>query len=608
MTIKFTCPHCRKVLSVKEHLAGKRAACPSCKQSLTIPGPNADADVEALAAAALTDQPAAAAPKAAEPIAFTCPNCDESIQVAAELEGKQTPCPECRRIIKVPLRVKDQPKDWRKPDGRGGLSAARQNTAQAPEGAWGSSGATAVSRQSLLQAEAVPVTRERLTWAQWAKRATAAVVFLVLVGGATLGVFQWLSQGRQQQALARALQYVDSADLKWSPEAAAELQRAVGEYYLAAGEPMEGPRSPRSRLQKARALLATENATSSEWDAVLIDIALTQVDLGGEQEEVNRGCRLKWTETEKELLQTLSKLHAPEARLEAVREVSRKLVAKNQGLLAVSMVQRLNLAEEAADLQAVIGLELARANQMTPALKLAEQSHLLVAPPPGADDKAKRAPPPSLLALWFALGKPEQARALAAEPAGDLEPEPAVRIGYAEGFARQGNREAARACAGRFGIAQARLQAFLALGAVALENNQADVARQALEVAVKIADEELRGRNIPPWVLLRLVRLGVQADVGERLARVAGLIPDPAVRGRAQLAVLQGRLKSTKSKADDSWAQSVDKDTPAHPLALEALARHNAPLEGAALLKTIDDSQPENVRPFRYLGMALGLQ
>ena len=32
MTIKFPCPHCKKMLSVKEHLAGKKAACPACKQ------------------------------------------------------------------------------------------------------------------------------------------------------------------------------------------------------------------------------------------------------------------------------------------------------------------------------------------------------------------------------------------------------------------------------------------------------------------------------------------------------------------------------------------------------------------------------------------------
>jgi len=63
MTIKFNCPHCHKGLSVKEHLAGKRAPCPSCKKVLTIPAPVAmAADVEDLAAAAFADEPKAAEP------------------------------------------------------------------------------------------------------------------------------------------------------------------------------------------------------------------------------------------------------------------------------------------------------------------------------------------------------------------------------------------------------------------------------------------------------------------------------------------------------------------------------------------------------------------
>src|SRR5260370_22594562 len=41
MPIKFKCPNpnCQKILNVKDHLAGKRAPCPACKQVLTIPAP-----------------------------------------------------------------------------------------------------------------------------------------------------------------------------------------------------------------------------------------------------------------------------------------------------------------------------------------------------------------------------------------------------------------------------------------------------------------------------------------------------------------------------------------------------------------------------------------
>src|SRR6516164_3158746 len=105
MAIKFNCPHCKKAFNVKDELAGKRAACPGCKKVLVVPAPQkAAVDVEALAASALADDHSAAtATTVAGTIDFNCPNCDEAIQMSTDLGGKQAPCPECRRIIKVPM-------------------------------------------------------------------------------------------------------------------------------------------------------------------------------------------------------------------------------------------------------------------------------------------------------------------------------------------------------------------------------------------------------------------------------------------------------------------------------------------------------------------------
>src|SRR5258708_32607764 len=113
MSIKFNCSHCHKSLKVSQALAGKKARCPGCKQVITIPtleslspAPADLTEIENLAAAALGEeskpQPVAAPQQTAAPIKFTCFYCDEQIQVEAELAGKQTPCPECRRIVKVP--------------------------------------------------------------------------------------------------------------------------------------------------------------------------------------------------------------------------------------------------------------------------------------------------------------------------------------------------------------------------------------------------------------------------------------------------------------------------------------------------------------------------
>src|SRR5262245_29150618 len=149
MPIRFKCPACKKGLVVRDQLAGKRAACPACKKPVVIPVPQGKpADVEAFAAAALSDKSAAAAaargdgkvaapPPAAEPITLTCPFCAEQVKFDADMGGKQAPCPnpECRRIIKVPKPKEDKPRDWR--EVQSGPSAALANQPAKLEGAWG---------------------------------------------------------------------------------------------------------------------------------------------------------------------------------------------------------------------------------------------------------------------------------------------------------------------------------------------------------------------------------------------------------------------------------------------------------------------------------------
>jgi hypothetical protein len=41
MPIKFPCPSCKKWVTVKDELAGKKGRCSSCKQPLTVPTPPA---------------------------------------------------------------------------------------------------------------------------------------------------------------------------------------------------------------------------------------------------------------------------------------------------------------------------------------------------------------------------------------------------------------------------------------------------------------------------------------------------------------------------------------------------------------------------------------
>src|SRR5436190_10506055 len=197
MTLKFSCPHCRKAIRVKEELAGKKAKCPACQQVLTIPTvarssapapakSMTESDLEAQALAALAEQSKSPSPGAAstKTIDFPCPFCDEKISLSADLAGKRAPCPECRRIIKVPLLEKSEPKDWRKVDVRNPLARDLKGE-PAPEGAWGSAiGGGRVSRQALLEAGALPVIKEKWTLRQWTQRVTLgiALAFVSVIG------------------------------------------------------------------------------------------------------------------------------------------------------------------------------------------------------------------------------------------------------------------------------------------------------------------------------------------------------------------------------------------------------------------------------------------
>src|SRR5216684_2348129 len=97
MSITFSCPHCKKSHTVKDHLAGKRAKCSGCQKVITVPAPmSLPADVEDLAAAALVDEPkpVVEAPKDTRTVDFKCPQCDAELHLRAELAGKQSQCPE----------------------------------------------------------------------------------------------------------------------------------------------------------------------------------------------------------------------------------------------------------------------------------------------------------------------------------------------------------------------------------------------------------------------------------------------------------------------------------------------------------------------------------
>src|SRR6478672_10661541 len=115
MAIEFDCSHCKTHYRLKDEFGGKTATCknPACRKVIPIPMPKkpglaaAPADLDALAAAAFSDEPAKAE-VAEEMIQVTCAGCDHVWSVEASKEGKNVLCPECRRQNRVPMRKKEE--------------------------------------------------------------------------------------------------------------------------------------------------------------------------------------------------------------------------------------------------------------------------------------------------------------------------------------------------------------------------------------------------------------------------------------------------------------------------------------------------------------------
>src|SRR5262249_13093257 len=116
----------------------------------------------------------------------TCPYCDAALRFPVNLAGRNAPCSECKRVLKVPQLARTGPRDWRKPEAQTGPSGAKLSEAevQAKQNWASQAGATNVSRQSLLEAGVIPIERERLTIGQWINRGAiaAAVVALLATG------------------------------------------------------------------------------------------------------------------------------------------------------------------------------------------------------------------------------------------------------------------------------------------------------------------------------------------------------------------------------------------------------------------------------------------
>jgi len=180
-----------------------------------------------------------------------------------------------------------------------------------------------------------------------------------------------------------------------------------------------------------------------------------------------------------------------------------------------------------------------------------------------------------------------------------------VQVGKAVALAWQGKHSAAVTDALKARTAVLKLEA---LAAIADAPGDAEQIKATIDEAMRLTDTGLAGKRIPSWPILRLVSAGLRASVAEDrlLVLAAKLDAKDGLKGWAQLPVVRARLTREDGKAEESLADQVDKGSLANRLVRVELACHNARKDTGA--DKAVDGWDESLRPFGYIGVALGLQ
>jgi hypothetical protein len=172
------------------------------------------------------------------------------------------------------------------------------------------------------------------------------------------------------------------------------------------------------------------------------------------------------------------------------------------------------------------------------------------------------------------------------------------QVGEIEATARHGKVEEARKKAAELDDPSARLRALVAA------TGETTPDKQAATDALATIPQRVSERSRLAWTLLRLVRLGSEAGVDDgSLAKAADAIPEPALRARAHLLILRGRLARAKDAVGDDALAAVDAKMASHYRAREVLARHN--VQATSGYAKVVQGWDERYRPFGVIGTLL---
>ena len=142
----------------------------------------------------------------------------------------------------------------------------------------------------------------------------------------------------------------------------------------------------------------------TERDALLQDLALAEVELGGKPEDVDAGRKAPWDDVQKDLRATLGDMQESEPKREALRTVARRLAEQNEGARTTALANSLfpSANEEKGEAFGAVGLELWAAGKKDQADGVWNQLKPLYA----AKDKGRPPLAPAAVALAVVLDQP----------------------------------------------------------------------------------------------------------------------------------------------------------------------------------------------------------
>ncbi len=552
-------------------------------------------DADAAAADVFADGPEVAE-KTAERIEFNCPQCDEPLKMAIDMGGKRAPCPECRRIISVPMPKKDQKKGWRDTGPNLPAGAKREEQA-APEGAWDGK-ASAVGHEALEEAGVIKEKFKPLTLLQ--KTGPYLVIgtpaLIVILGG--LFLWQYFSRVSEKKALDTALASAksDVGKRALGSDGLIAVHGYAGKYYLRS-QVRGGANTPGAatlaREQYGKVVSMAGSGHTLAGDALLGEIALWQLDLEGTPVEIADDQKLKWTDTQKITRSTLATIHSRSGKLAGLRGVVAGLVAQGHTPAVLPMTFALYPTKGAdrSKAIAVAGLELLRLGKKDEATKAYDE-----AAAPFAGKKTRPALSAAVVALAVALER---------KPPVPADNEPITDsnqrgIGMADGLARLGKLAEAREANKLSEGGGIRFQALVALADGAYSTKQGEAAD---------LDAALAGvhAGAPDWVYLRLVELSLDADIDTaRIEPVVAAITDSDLRAWARLLIYRKRLKASKAIEGEDGLGKLSPNTLGGLVARLEMAWHNTRRDGS-WGKAVN-AWEEAPKATGSLGVALGMQ